>query len=425
MHHHYKLFLASLVLLSLVAPYAMAGTTISVLTDREDALYHVGDEVTFRISVATDDTSVTTGDVSYSLTIDGWKEVGAGTLPLSDDGATVSAKFDQPGFLRCTVTHVDPTGAKSHGFGAAGFDPLQIKPSLPVPDDFDDFWAKQKAEIAALSMDPTLTPVDSSVDGINCFDLQLDCPGGAPVSGYYCLPEGAAPKSLPALLVVHGAGVRSSILRPDTAKEGLLVLDINAHGIPNGKRKDFYDDLSSGDLKDYRHRGREDRETYYFLGMYNRLMRAMNFLTSRPEWDGKVLIVEGTSQGGGQSLVAAGLDSRVTLLCAGVPAMCDHTGDVNGWPRVVPRDDNGTPDPKIQEVARYFDAMNFATRTKADALVSVGFIDDVCRPTSIYATYNNLAGKKQILNKPQMNHAVAPEWNEMVLGLIREHIASK
>lgn len=422
MPRYFTQTMTTLLLLVLLAPISWADTVVSVHTDRDAALYHVGEPATFTIAVSADSNPVT-GEVAYELSNDGWQSLDHGTRALAGEPATVAGTLDRPGFLRCTVTYTAADGTKTVGYGGAGFDPFDIKPSMPVPDDFDAFWAEKKAKIAEMPMNPVLTPVDSTVAGVACFDLQLDCPGGAPVSGYYCRPADAQPKSLPAALYVHGAGVRSSVLHPDIAAEGLLVLDINAHGIPNGQPKEFYEGLANGELAGYPLRGREDRETCYFLGMYDRLMRAMDFLTSRPEWDGKVLIMEGTSQGGGQSLVAAGLDPRVTLLCAGVPAMCDHTGEVNGWPRLVPRDEQGNPDPKIQEVARYFDAMNFATRTAADALVSVGFIDGVCRPTSVYAAYNNLRGKKQILNKPLMNHAVAPEWNEMVLALIKEHIA--
>ena len=153
---------------------------------------------------------------------------------------------------------------------------------------------------------------------------------------------------------------------------------------------------------------REDCQQCYFLGMFLRLVRALDFLTSQPEWDGKVLMVEGGSQGGGQSLAAAGLDSRVTFIAAAIPAICDHSGRaigrINGWPKLVP-DKDGKPDAKILQVARYFDAMNFATRSKAEAILSVGFIDGVCPPTSVYAAYNNLPGKKQIVTEPLMGHS--------------------
>jgi hypothetical protein len=84
-----------------------------------------------------------------------------------------------------------------------------------------------------------------------------------------------------------------------------------------------------------------------FLGMFPRLVRAIDFLTSQPEWDGCVVIVFGSSQWGAQVIVAAGLDPRVTFFAAGIPAMCDHigilAGRVNGWPKFVPTAPTASP----------------------------------------------------------------------------------
>ena len=397
---------------------------VSIATDREDALYKVAAPATFAITVQVNGAPVTEGEVNVELSRDGITKERT-TRALSAEPATVTSTLDVPGFLWCIVTYTAADGKATVGYGTAGYDPLDIKPSLPVPDDFDSFWAAKKALLAEVPMNPWLTPVDSPAENVECFDVQIECLGGAPVSGYLTRPVGAKPKSLAAMLFVHGAGVVSARKKPEIAAEGVLALDINAHGIPNGQPDEFYKELSAGKLNGYPHFGKEDRETSYFLGMYFRLMRAMDFLMAQPEWDGKILMVEGTSQGGGQSLVAAGLNPKVTLLCSGVPAMCEHTGEIAGWPLLVPRDEAGKPDAKVLETSRYFDAMNFATRTKADALVSVGFIDGVCRPTSIYAAYNNLQGEKEMLIKPLMNHAVAPEWDAMVLAKVKAQIANR
>jgi len=395
---------------------------VSVVTDRPDALYSAGETVTFVLTATQDGRPIEQGEASYVLSNDGSTVIEKGVRPLTANPARVAGKLDAPGFLRCDVA-CTVNGVKiGSATAGAGVDPLEIKPSLPVPDDFDSFWAGQREALGRTPMNPLLRPVDSPVAGVACFDVQVECLGGMPVSGYYARPVDAQPGSLPAVLWTHGAGVGSSTLRADVAAKGMLILDINAHGIPNGQPAAFYKELNNGKLKNYRHEGRESRETYYFLGMYLRLMRGLDFLTAQPEWDGKVLIVRGSSQGGGQSLVAAGLDSRVTALIANVPAMCDHTGVINGWPRLVPRDAEGRPDPKVQQAARYFDAMNFATRTTADALVSVGFIDTTCRPTSVYAAYNNLRGTKRMLNRPLMRHAYPPEWNSEALDMMQAHI---
>jgi cephalosporin-C deacetylase-like acetyl esterase len=150
----------------------------------------------------------------------------------------------------------------------------------------------------------------------------------------------------------------------------------------------------------------------------------LQFLKSRPEWDGKTLIVWGASQGGGQTLVAGGMDSDITLLLAGVPAMCDQTASVinrqPGWPRLLENirltEDKQNWDKAVQAV-RYFDAANFATRIKAPIIVTAGFRDVTCAPTSVYAAYNAIPGEnKQIYQGVDMEHSQ----NKIVWNLFRE-----
>jgi len=157
-----------------------------------------------------------------------------------------------------------------------------------------------------------------------------------------------------------------------------------------------------------------------------RLVRAIDFLTAQPEWDGKVVAVIGHSQGGGQALVAGGIDARVTMIATGVPAICDHSGRmagrVNGWPKLVPNGANGKPDKKILEASRYMDAVNFASRCRAEAIMSVGFIDAVCPPSSCYAAYNALQGKKRVINEPLMGHAAPRRIQDAFFKQIQKHI---
>ncbi len=425
---HVSLF-AFILFLAPTAIHAQSGTLqIEAVTDRPDALYGCGDTATFNIRVLRDKKAVTEGEVSYVLSLDGFKTLKSGKATLSDKPAAIIGTLAEPGFLRCQVTFPDGK-VSATGMAAAGFDPLKIKPSLPVPDDFDAFWDEQKKKLAAVPINAKLTRVKSPVNSIVCFDLQADCLGGAAVSGYFARPAGAKPKSLPAVLSVHGAGVRSSSSASamSGAAQGMLSLDINAHGIPNDKPDSFYTDLSAKELKDYRIRGRESRETVYFLGMYLRLIRALDFLAAQPEWDGKVLIVRGGSQGGGQSIAAAGLDARVTFIAAGIPALCDHSGNavgrIAGWPKLVALGADSKPEPKSLEAARYIDCMNLATRAKAGAILSVGFIDATCAPTSVYATFNNLPGEKQIIHEPLMGHASTPRINAAFAKAIQEHVA--
>ena len=402
-----------------------------VSTDRESAIYKIDEVAKFRVSVTKGSQPVTEGKVIY--VVDDFitdhpakADFPKGDIQLSEK-SDVSVTSSSPGFLRILVTYQSPD-KKIQAIAAAAFSPEKIEASMPVPEDFDEFWDEQKKQLAAVAPTATLSPVEQEDATLECFDVQVACLGGAPVSGYLARPTNAKAKSLPAILWVHGAGVRGSSLPAAIkgAKAGMLSMDINAHGLPNGKPGEFYRDQNSGPLNNYRYMGRESRDTIYFRGMYLRLVRAIDFLTAQPEWDGKNVVVIGHSQGGGQALVAGGLDPRVTFVATGVPAICDHSGRaagrINGWPKLVPTLDNGKPDPTILQAARYVDAVNFASRCRADAIMSVGFIDSVCPPSSCYAAYNNLKGAKQIITEPLMGHAAPQHIQDAFFKQVQKHV---
>lgn len=405
---------------------------ITVATNHADALYKQGETVTFQVQLPEGSPLAKDAELNWEISKDGVAPITNGKIKLTDGKASFTGKLEEPGFLHSRVTAiVDGKPAQQARAGAA-IDPLLIKPSLPVPDDFDAFWDAQKKKLAAVPMNPKLTPVTTTaVKDVECFDVKLDCVGSTPVSGYLAKPTGAKPKSLPVILLVHGAGVRSSGLNSAAywSKNGLLAMDINAHGIANGQPDAFYTDLQQGALKNYPQQGRESRETCYFLNMFLREVRALDFLTSLPEWDGKTVIVQGSSQGGFQAFAAAAIDPRVTFFAAGVPAGCDHSGTVvkriNGWPRLVPNGPDGQPDARVLEASRYFDNVNFAAHTKAKgAYVTVGFIDVTCPPSTVFAAYNSLPIPRNIYHDIPSGHAMSPAANNAMTQAVLNYVKS-
>jgi cephalosporin-C deacetylase len=421
----------------MASPVPASGAVLSVTPDRAGGIYRVGESAVFTITLtgAPDD-----ADVSWTLQ-DGAQPGKTGTARLAHGKASVTASRTQPGFvlLKATFRKSDVTGSASAGqeltaFGGAGFDPLRIAPSREAPADFDEFWAAKKAELSTVPLNIRLTPAGSAgtvPDGVELFDAQVDALG-APVSGYYARPGGAAPRSLPAILTFHGAGVDGAYagVAAQWAQRGCLALDINAHGIANGMPAAFYAELQKSELHNYHQRGVESRETMYFLGMYLRAVRALDFLTAQPEWDGRTLVVSGASQGGAQAIADGGLDPRVTFIAAGVPALSDLTGVLAdrplGWPHLLPPTREAAEQrPEVIEAVRYFDAMNFATRTRVGAFVVAGFVDVVCPPGSVYATYNNLPGAKRIFNDVAGGHRSTPAADEARNQAILDHLKAR
>ncbi|MEI7732324.1 MAG: acetylxylan esterase [Verrucomicrobiota bacterium] len=349
---------------------------------------------------------------------------------LAADAITLRVKPGQPGSYRCDVSQ-PVAGTKSAVVSAgAVVTPAKIAPAIPEPADFDAFWQTRKDALKTKPLSFELKPLSDdqrkhvtrlAEAGYECFDLSIEVPipGIRPVRGYFARPKNVPAGGCPALLYLRAAGVSGAwcVANPweamNRAKEhGVMVLDINAHGIPNDLTKEAYQQLEKGELLDYKFQARTNKNTFYFVGMYLRLLRSVDFLCAQKEWDGRHLIAMGGSQGGGQALAAAGLDDRVSAVSAVVPAMCDLSGILvkrtSGWPNPVgfsaPKDQ-----PEVSAAVSYCDNVNLASRSKAETQIFVGLIDTTCPPQGVFAAYNNLRTVKSILAYPHMGHTSVPK----------------
>lgn len=52
---------------------------------------------------------------------------------------------------------------------------------------------------------------------------------------------------------------------------------------------------------------------------------------------------------------------------------------------------------KVFETLSYFDAMNFAPDINCPILMSVGLVDIICPPSTIFATFNHISSKEKEL----------------------------
>ena len=60
--------------------------------------------------------------------------------------------------------------------------------------------------------------------------------------------------------------------------------------------------------------------------------------------------------------------------------------------------------PEIVKTVPYYDMAFFAKRIKGETFFTVGLIDNTCCPTSVYAAYNNIPGRKNIHLMPDKGH---------------------
>ncbi len=414
----FRIALLCLLALSLAAQERIGTVQVRVATDRDDWSYQPGQPVRFRITVIEDGHVLTGVRVSYRIGPEMMTPRVEKTVTLPAEGLLVEGgTMNESGFLRCIAT-VEKNGKTYRGIATAGFQPEAIKPTQVDPPDFDAFWTEGKAALAALPIDAIVTPLPESGNALaNCYQVNLQNVGmsAAPSRFYGVLCEPKAPGKYPALLAVPGAGVRGYSGLAEMAGRGVITLQVGIHGIPVTMEPSVYTSLGAGALMNYNTFGLDDRDRYYYRRVYLGCVRANDFLTSLPNWDGKNLVVTGGSQGGALSIVTAALDPRVKGLAAYYPALSDVTGYLHnragGWPHMF-RDvegPRGHRSPEKIKTTQYYDVVNFARRVKVPGLYSWGFNDETCPPTSMYSAYNVIPGRKELLLAMETGHNTVPE----------------
>ncbi len=350
-------------------------------------------------------------------------------LELSSGMATIEAVLDEP----CMVfVELKPEGAASAPGGpqrrpyaslGAAVAPDRMQPSVPRPADFDEFWASKLKALREIPMNPVLRPVASTVPGVEMSEVKVDSLGSQ-MQGYLMKPQREG--KFPALVSYQGAGVYA--LRPAIASahaaEGWLVLDVDAH--------DKAPDVGTGPPANYHTLGNTDREQSYFLNMYLRDTRAIDYIASRPDWDGKTIVILGTSMGGQQGLVTAALNpDRINALLVNEPSGGDTNGELHGRSAAYPN--WPARDPKAMQAALYFDTVNFASLIKAPTLISMGFIDTVVPPAGVWIALNQILAPKEVVPMVEANHVhITPnkvgafaQRSTEVLGLLLNGVAFK
>lgn len=403
--------------LSLQAQPAEKIVKVIVAPDHDNWTYKPGEKAKFTITVLKNGNPLKNVKVRY--------EIGPEKMTPGKEDSAVLAKGEttvdggtlrSPGFLRCiAVAEVD--GKEYRGLATAGFDPLNISPTVENPADFTSFWEGAKAEAAQIPMNPTMTLIpERCTDKVDVYHVSIqNYRNRSRVYGILCVPKKEG--KYPALLKVPGAGIRPYGGDIAMAERGIITLEIGIHGIPVNMDPEVYSDLGAGALSGYPYFNLDNRDRYYYKRVYLGCVRANDFLVSLPQFDGANLGVSGGSQGGALSIITAGLDPRVKFLAAYYPALSDVTGYLQGraggWPHLF--DNTNRPFNDLEEkleTVKYYDVVNFARQVKIPGYYSWGFNDETCPPTSMYAAYNVIQAPKELYLALETGHWTYPEQRE-------------
>lgn len=324
-----------------------------------------------------------------------------------------------PGFRYCKL-NFKAEGQAYNSFLKVAYSPAEIKSYTELPSDFVSFWKKTLQDNRKTALKPEVTYLKKySTDSIDVFLVKLNInKEGRCLYGYMAKPK--AKGKYPVLFTPPGAGTRRIIPILDYAKQGFISLNIEIHGLnPELPEADYNKERATRNA--YFYNGIANRETYYYKDVYLGCSRAVDFLCSLPEFDGRHVAVTGGSQGGALTIVTAALNPRVTCLAAFYPALSDVTGFLHnragGWPKFFSSD---KADKQLKGVSKeiavktlsYYDVVNFARQLKAPGFYSFGYCDETCSPTSVWSVMNSITAPKTIVITPTSGHWRFPATNQ-------------
>ena len=288
-------------------------------------------------------------------------------------------------------------------------------PDRDEPVDFDSFWQFTLQAARAFPLNVTFEKVDYGLVAQETFDVTFNGFGGQPVKGWLLLPSQRSGK-LPCVVEYIGYGGGRSFptdwLLWASAGYAHFVMDTRGQGSSwsPGDTPDLYADGGNAHFPGSMTKGILDPKHYFYRRVFTDAVRAIEAARSHPEVDASQIAVAGGSQGGGISIAAAGLVPDVVAAMPDVPFLCHYrraTEIVDSYPYKEIAEFCHVHRDKLETVFNtlsYFDGVNFSARAKAKALFSVGLMDQVCPPSTVYAAYNHWAGEKEIKVYPYNGH---------------------
>ena len=404
----------------IVAWTVNAAPYLKGVTDKDPLSYSVGEEIVFAV------TAQEAGALPPGFKLR-WERTGDdGRIEKGESDASsplvVKTSLNRPGFVRLYAEVCgedgrpwqaeDANGRKAKVFfdGGAAAEPRKLRQTKAVPKDFEAFWAKRKAELAAVPMTAELEEIASPTAGARLYKVTIACAGPRPATGYLSVP--AAEGKYPATVGFHGYGASwgpNATNPPHKVPTNSVYLLLSAHGFELGHDAAYYSEFrksvgSNGYGHGFDPVQNARPETCYFGGMAWRVMRGMEYVKSRPEWNGRDLEVTGGSQGSLQAMWGAALVPGVTVARIFIPWLCDVGGTEDGR-------NHGDWYPKWAPGLDYYDQVNIARLIPKTCRVDIsraGLGDYIAPPCGVAMMFNNLACPKRIVWVQGSTHGYVP-----------------
>ena len=283
--------------------------------------------------------------------------------------------------------------------------------SVAPPADFDSFWEGVMAELRGVPLQSELTSVPfRSTPEVNVLEVRYLSLDGISIAGWYCVPaQGSGP--FPSIIQFPGYKGEPGFSR-NWAQRGVATLSVAVRG--KLRSHEQFNPGYPGLLTS----GIESPTTYAYRGIIADCVRGVDFLLTRPEVDRERIVSNGSSQGGGLTLITTALRPEIKGGAAGCPFLCSFPDSMR-LSRTYPYNElncyvRAYPDREAQvfTTLSYFDAVNFSGRIICPMAVGIPLEDDICPPSTQYAAYRKLAGPKEVWLIPHEAHGSSREYLE-------------
>jgi cephalosporin-C deacetylase len=291
---------------------------------------------------------------------------------------------------------------------------IEYRPAVTEPADFDDFWSETIQQTRSFDLDLRLEPFSTPYRTVEIWDVSFRGFAGDRINAWLLKPRddnGPRPAVVEFIGYNGGRDVPGAFLWWASAGYTHLFVDTRGQGSAWGGGGDTEDPHGYGPhAPGFMTKGIERPESYYYRRVFADALRALEAVRSLPDVDATKVAVQGISQGGGISLAAAGLADDLVAVMPDVPFLCHFQRAVdiceeNPYMEITRylAVHRGAASTAFSTLS-YFDGVNFAKRATAPALFSVGLMDQVCPPSTVYAAYHAYAGEKEMVVYPFNDH---------------------
>lgn len=315
----------------------------------------------------------------------------------------------------------------------------------PRPADFDDFWKRADAEMEAIP--PAVELIPSSFvppagrGGKNpfaeCFDLYFTGIGGARIHAKLVRPVGDAAGRAqgadgkgPALLQFHGYSANSGdwTSKLAWAASGYTVAALDCRG--QGGLSEDSGGTTGNTLNGHIIRGLSDAiegkpEKLLYRALYMDTVRLARIVMAMDGVDPSRVGATGGSQGGGLTLACVALENSIALAAPVFPFLSDYQrvwemdlakdayNELREWFRRF--DPLHEKEDAVFRSLGYIDIQHLAPRIRSEVLMAVGLMDTICPPSTQFAAYNKITGKKSLAVYPDFGHEGLPNIDDTIM----------